>query len=220
LTIQKAIDAASPGDSIYVCPGSYKENVVIETDNLTVVSTDGAAVTKVAAAVNGKVFWIIADGVTLGGFTIVPAGSGDPDIGVFGSWERNSGNSIVDNVIKGGRVGIVLHCTSFGNTVAHNRVTVPKDVYDASGIAVDTCEAPPFPGSFANLVHHNTVCGGSYPYSISVGGYSDNNHIYYNTAQWIGVGGTGNNVHHNTAEAFVIGPGNTSFLNTIRDVCP
>jgi parallel beta-helix repeat protein len=34
-TIQSAVDAASPGDSVYVCPGAYDEQVVIDGKDLT-----------------------------------------------------------------------------------------------------------------------------------------------------------------------------------------
>ena len=49
-TIQAAINAASAGDTIKVCPGTYVENVTINKASLTVVSTGGAAVTRILAA--------------------------------------------------------------------------------------------------------------------------------------------------------------------------
>jgi len=37
-SIQAAVDAAAPGDTIEVCPGTYREQVTIDKDNLTLVS--------------------------------------------------------------------------------------------------------------------------------------------------------------------------------------
>ena len=41
-TIQAAVDAASPGDIIYVPPGTYPENVQIDKDNLTIEGSPAA----------------------------------------------------------------------------------------------------------------------------------------------------------------------------------
>ena len=49
-TIQAAINAASAGDTVKVCPGMYIENVTINKASLTVVSTGGAEVTRILAA--------------------------------------------------------------------------------------------------------------------------------------------------------------------------
>ena len=215
-TIQAAVDAASVGDIINVCPGTYTENVTINKANLTVDSTNGASVTTITAAVSYYVVFITQPNVTLDGFTIVPSGSGDPDLGVFVAIEGNASAEITHNVITGGRIGINLGCASSGSTIDHNIVSGASE----AGINVDTCEAPPFPGSNDNSVHHNTVCGGIFPYSIAVGGSSNNNDVHHNAAIWITVGGTGNHVHHNTAELFNIAPGNTAHHNTVADVCP
>src|SRR5215218_3843151 len=80
--IQAAIDASSPGDVINVCPGTYNENVAVNKADLTINSTGGASVTTINAAQSFYVFQITAIGLTLEGFTIVPAGVADGDIGV------------------------------------------------------------------------------------------------------------------------------------------
>src|SRR5262245_23478375 len=35
-SIQDAVNAAAPGDTIFICPGSYDEQVVVTTDNITI----------------------------------------------------------------------------------------------------------------------------------------------------------------------------------------
>lgn len=215
-TVQNAVDAASAGDVIEVCPGVYTENVVVATSALTIRSTDGASVTRVRAAVSFHVFQVLAPGLTLEGLTIVAAGVADGDIGVNVAIEGNAAVMIAHNVIARGRIGVNLGCASSGSAVIHNTVAGQTE----AGINVDTCEGSES-GSDDNEVHHNTVCSGLFPYSIAVGGKSDDNRIHHNVGRWISVSGIGNDVHHNTAEYFAIAPGNTEHHNTVDPgACP
>ena len=215
-TIQDAIDASSSGDVIKVCPGTYTENVYVGTTDLTISSTGGASVTMVEAAVSFYVFQVTAPGLTLDGFTIVPDGFADGDIGVNVAIEGDTDLTLDRNVVTGGRIGVNLGCASFGSTVAHNTVNGQSE----AAINIDTCEGSEF-GSDGNSVHHNTACGGTFSYSIAAGEKSDDNEIHHNVAMWITVSGTGNEVHHNTAEYFAIAAGNTQHHNTTDPgACP
>lgn len=66
-TITQAIDASNPGDTIIVSEGTYADNIEVNKPNLTLIA-DGEAV--------AKGFVIIADNVTLEGFTIANGGWG------------------------------------------------------------------------------------------------------------------------------------------------
>jgi hypothetical protein len=220
-TIQAAIDAASAGDTVKVCPGSYTENVTVNKPWLTVVSTGGASVTRIVAASVASVVTMLQPHATLVGFTLVPFGSvAKYDIGVNVAIQGNASAEIAHNYIRGGRIGVNLGCSSSGSTVSHNTVRGATE----TGINIDTCEISErvLPGSTFNSVHHNTVCGGLIPYSIAGGQGSDFNAIHHNTATWISVYGDGNLVHNNTAQLFNIVPGspaNASFNNTVAGVC-
>jgi hypothetical protein len=217
MTIQAAINAASAGDTINVCPGSYTENVTINKASLTVVSTGGAGVTRIVAAVISSVVAITQPNATIVGFTLVPAGSvAKYDIGVNVAIEGNASAEIAHNVIRGGRIGVNLGCASSGSTVYHNIVRGAKE----TGINIDTCEVPGLPGSTFNSVHHNTVCGGLIPYSIAAGQGSDFNDVHHNVGKWISIYGDGNIVHNNTAQLFIINPANVTVNNTVAAVCP
>ncbi len=216
-TIQAAINAASAGDTVNVCSGTYVENVSINKANLRVLSTSGAAVTIVRSPATLAVFTITQRNATLEGFTIVPFGlTAKYDIGVNVAIQGNASAEIAHNDIVRGRIGINLGCSSAASTIYHNIVRGATE----AGINIDTCEiAPSYPGSTDNSVHHNTVCGGLQPYSIAGGQGSNNNHIHHNTAIWITAAGTGNHVHNNVAEVFNVAPGNLANNNTVANVC-
>jgi hypothetical protein len=70
-SIQAAVDAASPGDTIIVRDGTYIENVDVNKDHLTIRSESGAESTIVQAAnPNDHVFEVTADYVNIYGFTV------------------------------------------------------------------------------------------------------------------------------------------------------
>lgn len=218
-TIQAAVNAAIAGDVIRVCPGQYVENVLIGTSNLTVVSTAGAAATMVKASISAFVFVIAAPRVTVRGFNIIPAGVADGDIGVNVAIEGATGVRILDNVIFRGRIGINLGCVSFGSLVAYNTLTGQPE----AGINIDTCEAPPFPGSHNNSIHHNIACSVTSTASIALGGSSDDNLIQNNIATSISVFGSGNLVRYNTTQVAIVDNGSGSTLNNNlvdAGVCP
>jgi hypothetical protein len=218
-TIQSAVNTASPGDVIKVCPGSYRENVTVSTNNLTVMSTGGASVTTVSAATSFYVFNVTGTGLTLKGLTIRPAGTADGDIGVNMAIDGNTGATLTNNVIISGRIGINLGCVSSRTKVGNNTISEQTD----AGINIDTCEAPPFPGSHHNTVHHNLACSVTNTASIALGGSSDNNKIHHNTATTISVFGAANRVHDNVTKVAIVDNGTNSHIhdNTVNpSICP
>lgn len=213
-TIQGAVDAASPGDTINVCDGTYDENVVILTDDLTLVSTSGATATIIAPTTSDHVVEVRGTGLTLKGFTIVAAGFADPDIGINMAIEGDTDATIARNVIRGGRIGINLGCASSGTTIQHTSLISQTE----AGINIDTCEAPPFPGSHDNSIHHNVACSITATASIALGGASNDNNIHHNVATTISSFGTGNKIHHNTTRLAIVdnsSGGNSLHHNTV-----
>lgn len=218
-TIQAAVDAASAGDTVRVCPGVYDESVVIATNDLTLESTAGAASTIIAPTTSAHAIEIRGTGVTVKGFTIVAAGVEDADIGINVAIEGDTDLTILRNVIRGGRIGINLGCVSFGTTVVRNVLISQTE----AGLNIDTCEAPPFPGSHDNSIHHNTACSVVSTASIALGGSSNDNSIHHNVATTISSFGAGNQIHHNTTRFAIVdnsGGGNSLHHNTVDpDVC-
>lgn len=218
-TIQAGINAAMPGDTVNVCPGKYPENITINKANLTVTAIGGSSATLIMTPVVAAVVTFTAPNSGLFGFTLIPYGSvAKYDIGVNVAIGGVASAEIANNYVRGGRIGINLGCGSSSSTIYHNIVRGATE----AGINIDTCEVAPFPGSTFNTVHHNAVCGGTYPYSIAGGQGSDFNTIHHNVAKWISMYGDGNIVHDNSAQLFNIVPGspaNVTFNNTVAAVC-
>ncbi len=107
-TIQEAVDGASEGTTISVCPGRYEENVDVET-SVTIQSMEGLEETVVQAAdANDHVFHVQQNLTTIKGFTIEGATGADrAGVYVHGSTVQDA--SILDSYMADNRYGIYLH---------------------------------------------------------------------------------------------------------------
>jgi len=137
-TIQAAVNAASNGDTIYVYPGTYTENVAVNKQ-VAIRSIAGAANTTVDANGTGSGFDISAGNVVIDGFTIINAKATDQYYcGIFVDGVR--GVEIVRNVIHDCQYGVFLSETGSGTTnkVHHNTIyscTIHRtDQLDGCGI--------------------------------------------------------------------------------------
>jgi len=123
LSIQEAIERASPGDTVLVRSGTFHGNVNVtkpitlkgemwRSDQFPLINADG----------NGSVITVSADGATVEFIRVINSGneSGDAGIRVV-----SNGSTIRDNdASKNGGSGIILegvrNCTIFANVVADN----------------------------------------------------------------------------------------------------
>jgi parallel beta-helix repeat protein len=115
-SIQDAVNAADPGDTIIVHNGLYIENVLVNK-SLTIRSQNGSAVTTVQANNSADhVFNVTADYVNISGFNVTGATS----VGMSGIYLDNVTNcNISNNTASGNRNGIYLNSSS-NNTIANN----------------------------------------------------------------------------------------------------
>lgn len=127
-TIQESINNASPGDTIVVSEGAYKENISINK-SLALKSERGAGATIVKAYSGQEpVFKLMdADGVAITGFTI----SGSLVAGILVHGASNS--RITENKIVNNGYGIFISA-SHNNLVANN-TTNRNELY---GIYLET----------------------------------------------------------------------------------
>lgn len=135
-SIQDAINAAAPGDTILVNPGTYTENLTIGK-SLTVVSSDGAGVTTIEGSVGIDLedAQTAVFGIPGAGFTVTGATRGiDAEV------EYWSSLSIAGNTFTGNDHGIyVTHVRYFSElAISNNIVTQSQDqgIYLAGSGAV------------------------------------------------------------------------------------
>jgi parallel beta-helix repeat protein len=123
-TIQDAIDTLSSGFTIFVCPGTYPENLAVD-HRLRIESTDGADVTLLEGDGKASVVSIThADGSAIVGFTIT-GGHAENGGGIFvdGVEVEITDNVISDNVADTRGGGLYLDDatgTVSGNRIRHN----------------------------------------------------------------------------------------------------
>jgi nitrous oxidase accessory protein NosD len=124
-TIQSAVNAAAPGDTIQVCAGTYTETVTINKTLTLIGAQNGADARTRAAApgtesvVNGAGggFNITASDVMINGFTI-EAASG-PGIKVSGAGSVD-GVQVLYNIIRNNTLGLYIDSNGFQDTVRFN----------------------------------------------------------------------------------------------------
>lgn len=82
-TIQSAVDAACPGDTVIVESGTYHENIAITTP-ITLRGIDtGDGFPVIDACGNGTALSVTADGVTIEGFSLTGGGEKYTDAGLY-----------------------------------------------------------------------------------------------------------------------------------------
>jgi nitrous oxidase accessory protein len=161
-TISEAVKAASPGDSIFVGPGTYVENVVVDKP-LSVVSTNGAQATVVKASDTSKdVFLLASPDISVQGFTVMGGHTGVR----FG---HTSNCVLAKSVVNGNVFGVYL-AGATSNVVSDNNLN-----NNGFGIYLD--------GSSGNKLSGNSASnekGGGGNASLSDGIY-----MYYSPANTV-----------------------------------
>ena len=181
-SIQAAIDAACPGDTILVNSGTYFEHVNV--NKALTLQGVGAPVVDVGGF--GSAITISADGCTLQGFVAIGSGA-YPEAGVKAT---SSSNTITGNTATGNSdIGIYLTSSS-NNTLSGNTATGNFGV----GIGLVS--------SSNNTISGNTATGNSY--GIGLDFSSNSNTISGNTVTGniCGIGlvsSSGNTISGNTA---------------------
>jgi len=204
-SIQAAIDAAQPGDTIEVHSGTYYENVNV-WKQLNLRGTDtGDGKPAVDGGSNGDVITINAEGIVLDGFTVINAGY-DYSAGIFVSADNNL---VINNTVLNNYWAIYLSSSSNNNTLTGNTANSNSD----TGIYLSS--------SSTNTLTDNTASNNGVGIYLSS---SSNNTLTDNTANsntWEGIylssSSNYNNLTGNTASSnyFGIYLGSSSSTNTL-----
>jgi parallel beta-helix repeat protein len=184
-TIQGAVDAAGPGDTIIVRDGTYTENVDVNK-TLTIRSDHGAASTIVNALdPNDHVFEVTENQVTISGFTVTGA-TGHLNVGIYVysadyctisdnnasyNWEgiwlySSSNNTLTSNTASCVSNGIYMYSSS-NNTLTSNTAS-----NNGHGIFLSS--------SSNNTLTSNTASNNDW--GITLSDSSSNNTLTSNTA--------------------------------------
>ncbi|MEM2970960.1 MAG: NosD domain-containing protein [Candidatus Bathyarchaeia archaeon] len=144
--IQEAINNASSGNTIFVCKGTYYENLVINK-SISLIGEEKKS-TIINGSENGSVIFIKGvNNVIVEGFTLINSGDKSPyDSGI--RIENSSNSTISDNIIQNNCNGISLFNAGkiviCGNNISENNY----------GISLYS--------SFNNLIKRNIISGNEY----------------------------------------------------------
>ena len=181
-TIQEAINAANPRDTVSVRNGTYYEHVVVNK-SISLIGEDPIN-TIIDGGETGNVVCLRANNIKISGFTIRNSGTFDWDSGVYVSpfdWNtgayvsRSSGNNISFNIVTNNKNGIFIHKSS-KNTLTNNVVTANRvygvHLWDTSNDTLtDNVVSNNYDGIIIELcsnaiLRNNTASGNMYNFGV------------------------------------------------------
>ncbi len=174
-TIQQAIDAAVPGDTVAISAGNYEEQLHITKNNLTLAGAGVGSVTVLSPADLPLFYTTTIDnypivfidgctGVALSGVTIDGAGRGNANYRFQGIAFWNAGgaatdvnvNNVIDTPFSGSQHGVGVYAyNNTGGPYVVNLTRVRVDNYQKGGIALNGG------GLTANVVDCTTIGRGA-----------------------------------------------------------
>ena len=185
-SIQAAINAACPGDTIEVQSGTYNEHVLVNKTLILQGVDSGSGLPVVDGGGSGGAITLSADGCTLQGFAAMNSGSANSGITV-----SSSSNTVSGNTVNGSNQrGISLNSSNF-NTISGNAVTgaIQHGIYLTSSsnntISSNTANGNSGSGIYlttasnSNIVSANTASNNQYGIRLYA---SNGNTITGNTA--------------------------------------
>lgn len=204
-TIQQAIDAALPSDTIIVGPGTYYENVFYRGKSVTVKSSHGSAATVINGMQTGSCVAFMnreipgavltgfsltnGDGTKLGGTPHYYYGGG---IFIYYASPTITDNRIHNNNVTGGHGGGICLRTRgspviANNIISNNTADLSGGGIDIRGVTISTAH----PTVYYNIITHNETKeqgGGINFFSEDEEASIEGNYIAFNSADLRGGG--------------------------------
>ena len=149
LTIQDAVDDAKQGAKILVYPGTYKESVKVQTNNLQIIAQD-SGVTVYSPTGLEAAFTVRADHVVIRGFDQLTGTACTPGINFEGSY-----NTFADNIINPGSCSGInaIMCRDTDGGSNYNRIENNTIVHADIGIEIFAWDAL----NVGNIIKNNTI---------------------------------------------------------------
>jgi len=187
-SIQEAVNAARPGDTVYVYNGLYTENVYLDKE-ISVRSISGMPDTNIVTAKNphDHVFHVNANNVTISGFYI--NGASDPlKAGIY--LEKTHGILISNNKLSNNQLGIYLDSSTTNmlnlNNVSGNEVGIFLNASKDNWVINNRVKMNSLDGILLEASDDNRVIGNLLNYNTGYGfmlSNSSKNLIYNNFFQ-------------------------------------
>jgi len=168
--IQDALDNASDGDTVFVYNGTYVENLIVDK-SINLVGEDKNT-TVIDGNKTGDVVNIVANQVIVSGFTICRGGR-------YGVHLDESGNIIIENIIRANRKGICCSASNDNNISGNSFFDNIEGIWLSNG-------------------NYNVISGNSFSLGMTWSVYvdvSDDNIITDNTINSTGRGAGGDGLY-------------------------
>ncbi|MFF3325127.1 nitrous oxide reductase family maturation protein NosD [Streptomyces sp. NPDC002889] len=163
-SIQAAVDAAKPGDTVFIAPGTYRESVVVKKSNLTLRGMGGLTVIRPAAASSKNTCAQAGNGICVLGTRAKPVQGvsirslalvGFKKSAVWGSWtDRLTVHKVIAE--KNGTWGIAQEWST-RSVLTHNVVRNNGDagIFVANAVSVEAGATD----TLGTVVSHNRMVG-------------------------------------------------------------
>jgi len=158
-SIQEAVNNATSGDTIIVRPGTYTENVIVNTTGLTIRSESNNSDAQVKPLnENESTFKITANNTTISGLNITGASNNSDKDAIF---VYSDMNNLTGNTIENGSIVLGSHTQDNSTTIFHGEMN------KVTGNTIENGSITLYAEVSGNLIAENKISNGGEGVHIS-----------------------------------------------------